>query len=207
MNPKIKRFDGLALVGGHPALDFLNTVEYRGRAAPGDTLRSFESLVQWSALAGLVSRSEMAAMLASESRGRAQGARALSDAIALREAMYAVVVAAIKREPRPSQAIGLLERRLRRVRAGASLAYDTHNSTFSWQVKCARAYDVVARLADAADDLLLSLDAISVHQCRGPNCDWLFVDRSHGHRRVWCQPATCGNVVRVRRSRAGARRL
>ncbi|MBE9555203.1 MAG: ABATE domain-containing protein, partial [Proteobacteria bacterium] len=42
-----RHFKGLALVGGHPALDLLNSVKYRGRADPMDTLRSYNDVVDW----------------------------------------------------------------------------------------------------------------------------------------------------------------
>jgi predicted RNA-binding Zn ribbon-like protein len=51
---------------------------------------------------------------------------------------------------------------------------------------------------------LLLLGTAAVQQCGGPNCDWLFIDRSHGRRRLWCQPSKCGNLIRVRRSREHA---
>ncbi len=42
------------LVGGHPALDLLNTVEWRGRAQPEDTLQDFTALLSWGRRLGVV---------------------------------------------------------------------------------------------------------------------------------------------------------
>jgi predicted RNA-binding Zn ribbon-like protein len=38
--------------------------------------------------------------------------------------------------------------------------------------------------------------------CANPDCRWIFVDRTKGNVRRWCDDATCGNRDRVRRSRA-----
>jgi predicted RNA-binding Zn ribbon-like protein len=197
----MKVFDGLQLVGGHAALDFLNTVEYRGRPQSGDRLASFEALARWSAAAGLISENDLTAVLASSARSP-RAARALHSAIELREALYAVVVARIRGTPLPPDASRIVERQLRNARATADLHYEASGSCFAWQIPIQRAGDVVIRLAASADTLLLSIHSVAVQQCQGPQCDWLFVDRSHGHRRLWCQPTKCGNIVRVRRSRA-----
>lgn len=42
--------------------------------------------------------------------------------------------------------------------------------------------------------------------CANPGCLWVFVDRTKGNVRRWCNNATCGNRDRVRRSRAAHKR-
>ena len=197
----MKDFDGLQLVGGHPALDFMNTVEYRGEPEPGDRLNSFESLARWSATAGLLSQAELARVIAPRSARSSPDTRALNSATELREALYAVVVAHVRKARLPRGASRIVERHLRNASAASTLRYVAGGPSFSWHIPIHSPGDVAVRLADSANDLLLSLGRIAVHQCSGPNCDWLFIDRSHGHRRLWCQPTKCGNLVRVRRSR------
>ena len=198
----MKDFDGLQLVGGHPALDFMNTVEYRGEPEPGDRLDSFESLARWSAASGLLSQTELARVIAPRSARSSPDTRALNSATELREALYAVVVAHVRKARLPRGASRIVERHLRNASAASTLRYVAGGPSFSWHIPIHSPGDVAVRLADSANNLLLSLGKIAVHQCSGPNCDWLFIDRSHGHRRLWCQPAKCGNMVRVRRSRA-----
>ena len=38
--------------------------------------------------------------------------------------------------------------------------------------------------------------------CGNPACRWAFFDRSHSRRGVWCDMATCGNVMKNRTFRA-----
>ncbi|WP_434448218.1 CGNR zinc finger domain-containing protein [Lentzea sp. E54] len=55
----------------------------------------------------------------------------------------------------------------------------------------------LATLAGAAAELLVSPAVRKVKTCEGPGCRLLFVP-AHPRRR-WCDPATCGNRVRVAR--------
>jgi predicted RNA-binding Zn ribbon-like protein len=198
----MKDFDGLQMVGGHPALDFVNTVEHRGKPQRGDRLDSFERLVRWGVTAGLLSHAESAGLIAKNSARSPRGTRALQSATTLREALYTVIVAHIRKAPCPRGAGRIVEQQLRNAFAASTLIYADDSAPFSWHIRIQAAEDVAVRLAASANDLLLSLGSVVVHQCGGPNCDWLFIDRSHGHRRLWCQATKCGNVVRVRRSRA-----
>jgi len=43
--------------------------------------------------------------------------------------------------------------------------------------------------------------------CANPGCLWVFVDRTKGNIRRWCNDATCGNRDRVRRSRGAKKRV
>lgn len=42
--------------------------------------------------------------------------------------------------------------------------------------------------------------------CQNPGCRWIFIDRSKGNVRRWCNTATCGNRERVRKARASRKR-
>ncbi|MFC7447933.1 CGNR zinc finger domain-containing protein [Rhodococcus daqingensis] len=56
---------------------------------------------------------------------------------------------------------------------------------------------LLARLAEAAVELLTDPDVVKVRGCEGPHCTMRFLP-AHPRRR-WCSPALCGNRVRVAR--------
>ena len=61
--------------------------------------------------------------------------------------------------------------------------------------------------AELCDLLVPALVALGtekprVRACGNRRCGWLFVDRSAGGRRRWCDPKACGNRMKVRRYRA-----
>ena len=80
-------------------------------------------------------------------------------------------------------------------------AYDVLSWSGAVEVSRERDGDEVARalalLAGAAGELLASPAVRKVKTCEGPGCRLLFVP-AHPRRR-WCDPATCGNRVRVAR--------
>jgi predicted RNA-binding Zn ribbon-like protein len=41
--------------------------------------------------------------------------------------------------------------------------------------------------------------------CGNPDCAWVFYDRSHSRRGVWCDMAACGNIMKNRSLRARRR--
>jgi predicted RNA-binding Zn ribbon-like protein len=43
-------------------------------------------------------------------------------------------------------------------------------------------------------------------RCQNPNCSWVFYDESRALSRRWCDPAACGNLVKVRLFRQRRRR-
>jgi Conserved protein containing a Zn-ribbon-like motif, possibly RNA-binding len=51
--------------------------------------------------------------------------------------------------------------------------------------------------------LPLPMDRLRI--CQGPNCSWLFIDRSKAGRRRWCDMAVCGNTAKSRRFYARSR--
>ncbi|MCC7273303.1 MAG: ABATE domain-containing protein, partial [Alphaproteobacteria bacterium] len=75
-------------VGGALALDFVNTVEWRGDpAARGERLTSYAELAHWAGSVGAVSPDAVSALLARAARDPDAAARVLADALALREAV------------------------------------------------------------------------------------------------------------------------
>jgi predicted RNA-binding Zn ribbon-like protein len=199
--PAMKTFGGLSMVAGHPALDFVNTVEFRMEAQPGDRLGSFEQLARWCTAADLISHNESLTILAQAALHPRHAGRTLARAVELREALHSVLIARIREAHLPGRAAKLIALWLRDARAGSELLYDPVASTFSWFAPLEAVEDVLVRLAESVDSLLMSAGPVTIRQCGGPRCDWLFLDRSHGHRRIWCQPDKCGNIVRVRRFR------
>ena len=56
----------------------------------------------------------------------------------------------------------------------------------------------------SAGALLASEEADRIRTCAGPDCGWMYVDRSRNGFRRWCQMRTCGTREKSRRRRVGA---
>jgi predicted RNA-binding Zn ribbon-like protein len=64
----------------------------------------------------------------------------------------------------------------------------------------------LAKVARSFAVLLVEQPLGRLKICANIDCRWVFVDRTKGNVRRWCDDATCGNRDRVRRSRAAHRK-
>ena len=60
-------------------------------------------------------------------------------------------------------------------------------------------------LVESAVSLLTSAKLERLRRCGNSTCYWLFIDETKNHSRRWCEMASCGNVLKVRRHREKAR--
>jgi predicted RNA-binding Zn ribbon-like protein len=196
----------MRLSGGHPALDFANTIDSRrGRRWGPDFLRSFDDLIV------LAERSEVldaatSSVLREKALADPKRARAvLDEAAKLREAVYKVFVAEDAGSAYPAPALELMENTAREGRARERLSQT--KTGFAWSLPFDSLDDVGRAFALAAIELLISRhDRREVRECRGDNCGWLFLDQSKGGRRMWCSDAGCGTRSRVARFRTQPRK-
>src|SRR5438132_156621 len=104
--------ESLRLVGGHPALDFANTLGQQPGGAPNEHLVDYAALVAWSARVGLLTPAQAAALRRAARAQPARAARALDAALALRQAIFALCTAAAAGKPPPRAALARLNARL-----------------------------------------------------------------------------------------------
>jgi predicted RNA-binding Zn ribbon-like protein len=79
---------------------------------------------------------------------------------------------------------------------------------FRWTVDGeADELDVALRpIVESAVSLMTSPRMARLRRCGNATCYWLFIDETKNASRRWCEMASCGNVMKVRRHRARARR-
>ena len=79
-----------------------------------------------------------------------------------------------------------------------------HQSGFTLQLQPAQIGwpQEVAAIARSFGDSLLHEAKGHLKICANEDCRWVFIDRTKGNVRRWCNDATCGNRDRVRRARA-----
>ena len=185
--------DGLVLplrVGGHPALDFCNTRAGWAEPTPKEYLHTYPHLALWAREAGLTPTAHRAAPAA--------GAAVLTRALALRDALYDLLVGA-------AGPAGWAVLNSELARAGAASQLRPGHPLPTWELADTSAAAPLLAIAWSAGQLLSSVPTTAVHACPGCGCGWLFHD-PRGRRR-WCSMAWCGNRAKARRhadrSRAG----
>lgn len=182
----------LDLRGGHPVIDFVNTVAWRGDDARRvDYLLDYSEVVAWCRHAGVVSATEASRLIRAMASDKDSAGRALSGAKRLREALHMLwtdPTRAALDAVTTAHASALRRRELRLV-----------DGRVAWSDRQNSVHTPVDRLAVAAVDLLIEIPFDRVKQCDDAACGWLFLDGSHRQNRRWCSAADCGNRDRARR--------
>ena len=194
-----RAIEELDLVGGDPALDFVNTLGGL-REGPWDDewLLDPRHLVVWLSHAGLVSDPAVARLLERARARPAESRSAHAAALTLREAMYGVFTAQLNHGRPATDDLAVLADAYREALANARLDGDHRRVDWIWETDDPRLALWLA--ADAGIDLLRSTRLARLSQCH--NCRWLFLDASKNHSRRWCSMAHCGSDAKVRAARA-----
>jgi len=191
-------FRELCLIGGHPALDFLNTVKYRGKADPQDKLESLADIIEWAQIAGLLSAGE-AKTLYRHTKDLSSATRVQREICAFREQLRVLFESTNPGKAQYNQAISRVEAEISALRPVATI--DQQSGVLSRHIEINTLNDLKARIVAVVAEILSARADLKIKTCGGSNCDWLFIDRTKAGRRQWCDTRTCGNNARVRRFR------
>lgn len=176
----------IRIVGGHPALDLVNTVGSRRGGITADHLATYGDLLLWAARQGVLDAKDAAALAAP-----AGAAVALLRAKRLRECLWRVCVA-MRGGDGPAQAdLALLTREVLAAQRARALDWSDAGCRWLWT-------GAAAGLLVGGGHLHLS----RMRECEGRNCGWLFLDTTRNGTRRWCTAEECGSLARVTRFRA-----
>ena len=187
------------LSGGRLCLDFANTVSWRGSGEPVERLGSYADLVAWGRQTGGVTEPEARRLLREGGRRPAAAARALSEAIRVREAIYRIFSNIVDgRSPAPADLATLNAdlsdalSRLQVVGKGGEFAWQ-------WRSEGEALRSILWPVVRSAAELLASRDLGYLRKCAAENCRWIFLDTTRNRSRRWCDMRVCGNRAKVRR--------
>lgn len=189
----------IRLVGGHPALDLLNTVDPDRHGEDRDVLRSFRDDATWAMRVGVLPAADGERLLELGRRSAIRTDQAHEDLLVAREALRVIIRAEVERTRVDPAAAGDFERAV-----AAALAYQRFSvaeAPFGWHWLPGDLDAVQHRVILSAADLLADTARRPVSVCAGPDCDWYFLDTSKSGSRRWCSDAGCGTASRVRRLR------
>jgi predicted RNA-binding Zn ribbon-like protein len=190
------------IVGGHLALDFVNTVTARDAQTPLDWLDGYRRLIQWAALTNAFEAADLAKLRELAGNSPQRAAAALARARRVREALHDAFAALIGRNAVPAHALEEVEAAWRKAIDRARLAPVTHQIEPALDVARSSLDFIVDTIALEAVALMRDFPESRARVCLGEQCGWLFHDTSKGGKRVWCDMATCGNTAKSRRFQA-----
>ena len=205
MSPTIpSRPHSIALIGGHPALDLVNTVSWRhdpdqwreNLAVPLD-------LLTWAHRAAVVHEPHLNSMrlAIAEDPTRADGI--LRRVHELREQLYLHLADCIDDpgiDPQIEEGS-----KLQRAFADAVTASKLAGTPARWTLEARVPLDLPRVLALHALGLVQTMRLDRLRRCDDDRCGWLFLDTTRNHSRRWCSSGDCGNRDRARRHYARGR--
>ena len=194
------------LVGGHTALDLVNTVTARNTPAPRDWLDGYPRLLEWAKLANVADEKVLTLLgrRAAESVDDAEGA--LTRLKQFREALHTAYGALISGKRVPQLVLGEIDTIWRQAHSRIRLEYSEGHIAARPSLERSGLDLIRDCVAGVAVQLLQSLPHDRARVCHGEACGWLFIDSSKGGQRVWCDMAVCGNAAKTRRHQENAKR-
>jgi predicted RNA-binding Zn ribbon-like protein len=204
------------LCGGHPALDFVNSLDNRFREdGPNEMLVSYGDLLRFLEESGLLDGQRIRFL--NKTVTSQAGERTLHAARVLREATAAALYASVAAAPAPPADIRVLEKYFLDASRHRELRWEPADRGARGQNPALHAQPgLVWRwgrfetepdlpvwvLSRAVSEILLSDQIARVRTCAVDTCRWLFLDTSKNHTRRWCNMKVCGNRMKARRFQA-----
>jgi predicted RNA-binding Zn ribbon-like protein len=158
-------------------LTFANTRYWRGSDPATETLGNAEDLATW-----------------------------LKANAAVRESIYALFLAIGEGRPLPEADLAAFNRAL--ATAPRKLGVSASEGAYAWIVEPPQASlgDALAPVLWSAADLLTQSGSRRIRRCANDKCKWVFVDRSKGGTRRWCDMSACGNRAKSHRHYARSKK-
>lgn len=197
------------LHGGHPALDFVNSLDNRFlKDGAVDLLADYSDLLGFMQQTHLLARQHVRLLSRAASQGA--GAGALQCARELREAAASAFYGSLGGHcPSPDDVrtlerhfIGASQHRELRWKRSPTASNEPSAAAWDWGRFGTEAELPVWILAQATSELMMSDKLQRVRECGVETCRWLFLDTSKNHTRRWCNMKVCGNRVKARRFQA-----
>jgi predicted RNA-binding Zn ribbon-like protein len=188
--------------GGALCLDFCNSGQGMRGSSKEEWIAGFGDLIDWLRGAQAIGAAQAARLRAADpERAHAVWKRAIE----LREALARVLLARTEgRKPQPAD-LKVIDAEYARSAPFARLS--PTDEGFEWSLDpAAEAPEAALRpIVESAAALMTSERLARLRRCGNSTCYWLFVDETRNCSRRWCEMASCGNVMKVRRHRARQR--
>ncbi len=179
---------------GRLCLDFVRTLRYRGTPQATEELAGPEALAAWVRQCGPCgpAPADRAAVPGAEEAGQLTSRR-LRDARELREAVYALVAAALGPRGVRGAAAGDRERLNRAAAGPVPVPRLDPDGRLVWEAADPVAATLALIARDALDLATSPALLDRVRPCASSACGALFLDHSRPGARRWCSMDVCGN--------------
>jgi predicted RNA-binding Zn ribbon-like protein len=193
----------MELVGGHVAVDFINTLGGLPERPDDEYLFGYLDVLAWLEHVGLLSPEgghELADTAGIDPRAAAE----VFDQIRrLRVSLDRVLRCRLTDEAPDPQDLDIVRAAYAGAAVHATLLAEVGSYRLSWDKTDNAMGWPLWVLADSAVALLTAAPLHLLGRCQ--HCRWLFLDYSKNHSRRWCSMNSCGAIAKMRRYRAARR--
>ncbi len=192
--------------GGALCLDFCNSGQGTRNRRKEEWLTGFADLIDWLEAAEAIEGGHAARLRAEGAKSPEAAQELWLRALRFREALARIFLAKTGGRSADQADLATIHAEYARTASFARLAPTAEG--FAWGVDAkAAALDAALRpLVSSAVELLTSSRLARLRRCGNETCYWLFVDETRNRSRRWCEMASCGNLMKVRRHRAKQQR-
>lgn len=193
------------LVAEHPALDLVNTLDWRFRdTGAEELLKTYDDLLRFSGQSRILSPRQIRDLRQSATPKTGEQALALTSE--LREALAEIFYARFDKRSPAAASRATLERCFQTACLHRRISWKrAPGLAWTWLGKERETQLPFWILSLRALDLLTSEAIRRVRACDNPECRWLFLDTSKNHTKRWCDMKVCGNRMKARRFKAQQR--
>ena len=182
-------------LGNHPAIDFLNTA-YAPDGQVTETIGDGTAFMDWMIGAGLLQESMATTLRRKFGRGTLDAVA--SEARRMRE-WAREWLSRWRAEPHANyrKEIEILNEILARIAMYPKVTQTREGLRIVDQDRLESVNTLLALIARAVATLVSEEQPSLVKSCAGASCTLWFLDRTKGHRRIFCSATGCGNRAKV----------
>ena len=191
-----EKLQDLKLLGNQPAIDFINTVDWRGRKNPHEYINNYTDLTDWATYVNLIDQKEAAILIEKAAKNPQTASGIYMRAIAFREAVYRTLLQ-LSIDSNPSvEDKSLIETEMRKMFSQTQLDLSGKKLELTDELNLDHILNIIVK---EIVELLTSDRVDRVKRCQSEECGWLFIDTSKNNSRKWCRMNGCGNRAKARR--------
>lgn len=187
--------------GGALCLDFCNSGQGFRSPRVEEWIVNFDDLVDWLEAAGAMTQGQAVRFRQAAAKSPEAAAEVRARAIRFREALFRVLEAKTKDQTAGRGDLACIETEDARAKTFARLSWN--GEAYSWSLDpSASVLDAALQpIVESAMHLLASEKLSRLRRCGNATCFWMFLDETKNGSRRWCEMASCGNLLKVRRHR------
>ena len=191
-----EKFEDLKTLGKQKAIDFINTVDWRGREHPKEYIKNYTDLIDWADHTELIDQTKAVTLREKASNDPLGASEIHQRTITFREAAYRTLYQISINDNPDTEDKSLIEVEMRKMYSQTRLDLSGNKLDLIDEENLDHILSIIVK---ETIELLTSDEVARVKRCQSDECGWLFIDTSKNNSRKWCRMKSCGNRAKARR--------